>query len=170
MNAARFAQIAVEDLHRGFRAEVEPLSFEQLVFMPAPDANSIIFLLWHATCNEDHVLHQRLRGEETLWEREAWYSRLGLEKSDRGMGFTSAQVAGFRPAKQDVVAYCQRVWEAVPAAIGGFTEGDLDRVLNPERPDMTVGRSIANFIIGHGFWHLGDIRFLKGLQGMPFGR
>lgn len=55
-------------------------------------------------------------------------------------------------------------------ALSTLTEADLDKAPNPERPTMTLGRSLSNLVLGHAFWHLGDIRFLKGMQGMPWGR
>lgn len=45
---------------------------------------------------------------------------------------------------------------------------DLGRALNPDCPNMTLGRSIANLVVCHGFWYLGDIRYTKSLMGMPF--
>lgn len=170
MNAAQFARTAIEDMQRGFRVEVEPLTEEQLVFRPLAEANTIIFLLWHANRNEDEMFHSRVSGEASLWEREGWHDRFGLTAKETGMGFSSEQVGAFRPARADLMAYCERVWEVVPARVGGLSDAEMERAPNPQRPDMTVGRTLGNFILGHGFWHLGDIRFLKGLQGMPFGR
>lgn len=170
MDANEFIGLLIWELHGGFRAEVEPLTQEQFLLRPVPDANSIAFLLWHFTCMEDGVVHRQFGGKPSVWQSESWHEKLGLQESDMGTGFTSEQVGAFQPAKEDVLAYCERVWEAVPEVLATVTADDLSVAANPERPRATAGRSLASFVIGHGFWHLGDIRFIKGLQGMPFAR
>ena len=168
MNAIQFIRSAVEDLHKGFRVEVEPLTLEQMLYKPLDKANTIAFLLWHSTRSEDVYIHQRIGGGLPLWETEGWHQRFGLDASQGGTGFTDEQVENFTPSKEDLLAYCERVWEIIPITLSQLTDEDLDKTPNPERPNMNTGRMIANFILGHSFWHLGEIRFLKGLQGQPF--
>ena len=60
--------------------------------------------------------------------------------------------------------------EAVQDGLSKMTDEDLDRPINLDNPRQTVGRQIQSIIVGHGFFHLGEVRFLKGLQGMPFPR
>lgn len=170
MDASQFIRIMYADLVRGVRSEVEALTQEEMYFRPTEDANSIAFVLWHSTRGQDTNAHRLVKGTPSLWESEGWHQRFGLSPQDGGTGFSGEQVGAFRPDKDELLAYCRRVWEEVPAILEGLTDADLDRVPNPDRPTMTVGRSLANFALGHGFWHLGDVRFLKGLQGQPFGR
>ncbi|MDP6607333.1 MAG: DinB family protein [Dehalococcoidia bacterium] len=170
MEAAQFIDSMLWDMHTGFRTEVEPLSDDQLLHQPKEGANTIAFLLWHATLFEDQQLHRLAASTEPLWESERWFERLGLEQSDLGTGFTDEQVVAFRPDRGELMAYCERIWEVSPSLVARLTPERLDEALDPERPRMTVGRSISNFVLGHGFWHLGDIRYTKGLMGMPFSR
>ena len=168
MDAVQFVRMAVEDIHRGFSFEVEPLTLEQMLYRPTDKTNTIAFLLWHAARSEDVYIHRHIQGEAPLWEIEGWHERFGLDAGEGGTGFTDKQVGAFRPPKEDLMAYCQRVWEIVPGMLSELTEQDLDKVPNPDRPKMNIGRMLGNFVLGHSFWHLGDIRFLKGLQGLPF--
>ena len=170
MDASQFIRTMYTDLIRGFRAEVESLTPEEMYFRPTDDANSIAFILWHSTRSQDTNVHSLVKGIPSLWESEGWHQRFGLSAKDGGTGFNGEQVGAFRPEKEELLAYCHRVWEVVPGILDDLTEAHLDSAPNQERPTMTVGRSLANFALGHGFWHLGDIRFLKGLQGQPFGR
>ena len=168
MDATQLITTMLEDLQRGFRREVEPLTQEQFVARPTPEANTVAFVLWHVTRTEDNIVHGQVTSGTPLWVAEGWHDRLGLEPDEGGTGFTAEQVGAFQPRKEDLIAYCERVWEVAPGLLSTLTEEDLDRAPNPDRPHMTLGRSLANFMLGHGFWHLGDIRFIKGLQGMPF--
>ncbi|MBI2886170.1 MAG: DinB family protein [Chloroflexi bacterium] len=170
MNVIQFILMTMEDLHRGFRSEVELLTPDQIYYRPTAEANSIALVLWHAAMTEDGLAQRVAHSEGSIWEREEWHQRLGVGPKDSLGSFTTEQLGTFRPAKEELLLYCQKVWDTTPGLLGSLTEADLDHVPNPERARMTVGRTIANILIGHCFWHLGDIRFLKGLQGMPFGR
>ena len=45
MDAVQFIQSTLFELNRSLVVEVEPLTPEQMLYRPAPDANSISFLL-----------------------------------------------------------------------------------------------------------------------------
>ena len=172
MNAIQFIQSALFELNRSFIVEVEPLTPEQMLYRPTPEANSISFLLWHFPRIEDSVFH-RVRvmgGTPPIWESQRWFERFGVKESDTGAGFTPDQVAEFKPDKELMTPYVEAVRLAVQDGLSNMTDDDLDRPLNPDNPRLTVGRQIQSVIIGHGFFHLGEVRFLKGLQGMPFPR
>ncbi|MDA0352774.1 MAG: DinB family protein [Chloroflexi bacterium] len=169
MDAAEYINVMLRDLHGGIRADIEPLTQDQFVHQPAPGANTVAFLLWHAIRFEDlriHALHDR----EPVWVSGHWADRLALDAEDLGTGFTEERMLAFRPAKEDVMAYAEAVWDATPALVTALSPERLDQPLDPERPRMTVGRSLANFAVGHAWLHLGEIRFAKGLMGMPFAR
>ena len=172
MNAIQFIQSALFELNRSFVVEVEPLTPDQMLYRPTPEANSISFLLWHFPRVEDNIFHRvsTIDGTSPIWESERWYERFGLKESDTGAGFTPDQVAGFKPDKEMLATYVEAVRLAVQEGLSSMTDDDLDRPLNPDNPRLTVGRQIQSVIVGHGFFHLGEIRFLKGLQGMPFPR
>ena len=172
MNAIQFIQSTLFELNRSFVAEVEPLTTEQMLYRPTAEANSISFLLWHFPRVEDNLFHRlsTVDGTPSVWERDGWYERFGLEESGSGTGFTPEQVAAFKPDKELMVAYVESVRESLNDGLSNMTDDDLDRPLNPDNPRVTVGRQIQSIIVGHGFFHLGEIRFLKGLQGKPFPR
>ena len=172
MQTIPFIKMALHELHRSLVREVRDLSPEQMAYRPAPEANSINFLTWHLTRTEDAVFRRVASGQATpsLWEREQWYQRFGLELRDSGTGFTFEQVEAFKPDQELLLGYCQRVFDAVMAGLDSLTEDDLDRVPNPDRPQNSVGQMLQSIVIGHGYNHLGEVRTVKGLQGMPFGR
>ena len=169
MNAADYINIMCRDLHGGFRADVESLTQEQFVHQAAAGANTVAFLFWHSTRWEDLQLHALL-DREPIWVAGDWASRLGLEAADIGTGFSQEQMIAFQPAKEDVLAYAEAVWTASPDLVSSLTAERLSAPLDPERPRMTGARAIANFAVGHGWLHLGEIRFAKGLMGMSFAR
>ncbi len=159
----------LDELHRSFRAETRDLTPEQLYFQAAPEANSIIFLPWHFARTEDGAMHRSFGGTP-IWEADGWYEKFGLSSTETGGGFGPEEIAAFRPELSLLMEYFTPVWQFAVEAIKTASDDDLTRVTNPERPNMTVARTIESLLIGHGYWHLGEVRFIKGLQGMPFSR
>ena len=90
---------------------VEGLSAADLVWSPAPGANSIGWLVWHLTrVQDDHVAD--LLDEEQLWETGPWAPRFGLtpDPGNTGYGHSADDVASVRPDGADVlVAYYDAV-------------------------------------------------------------
>ncbi len=172
VNAIEFIQSTLFELNRSFVNEVEPLTNVQMLYRPTPEANSIAFLMWHFTRTEDNSFHRvsTAEGTPSVWARENWHERLGLPETGSGTGFTPDQVEAHRPSKEGLVGYMEAVRVSVDDGLSKMTDDDLDRPLDPDNPRQTVGRNIQSIIIGHGFFHLGEVRFLKGLQGMPFPR
>ena len=172
MNAINFIDSAIFEVNRSFVNEVEPLTEKQMFFRPTTEANSISFLIWHFPRVEDNVFHRisTVDGTESVWQRDKWYEKFGVPANESGTGYTPDQVAAFKPPKDLLVSYVESVRQSIQDSLSTMTDDDLDRQLNPDNPRLTVGRQIQSIIVGHGFFHLGEVRFLKGLQGMPFPR
>ena len=154
---------------RSFLSEIDPLEPEEMFFRPTAEANSIAFLVWHCPRIADTAFH-RSQGMSTVWEQDKWYGKFGLAETDTGTGFAPDQVAAFRPTKKLLISHLESVQKALDDGLSQMTSTDLDRPLNPENPRATLGRHIQSIVMGHGFFHLGEVRFLKGLQGRPFAR
>ena len=172
MNAIQFIQSTLYELNRSYVLEVENLTTEQMFFRPTPDANSIAFLMWHFSRIEDSIFHSQVSKNDgpTIWEQKQWDKRFNLSTEDAGMGFSPDQVALIQPDKEILIKYAEAVRLSIQSILDNMNDDDLDRPVSTEDSKLTVGRRIQGIVIGHGFWHLGEIRFLKGLQGMPFPR
>ena len=106
-----------------------------------------------------------------IWEEDKWHEKLGLEARDYGGGFKDPDVDRVARMPLDIVtAYVEKVFRNTGIYIQSLDEDKLDFPPNPERPNVTIGAMLGNYIIGHGWWHLGEIRYIKGMQGMSAGR
>ena len=172
MDTSRFIQMALNELNRSLAAETKDLTREEMLFRPTPEANHITFLVWHFSRVQDNSWHRvsTQDGVDSLWVQEEWHKKFGLTEKDSGTGFTPDEVEALAPEYELLISYLERVAEAVGEGVGKFDEADYDRPLNPDNPRQTVGRQIQSIILGHGYFHLGEVRFLKGMQGHPFAR
>lgn len=172
MNAIEFLRAGLQEVHEALREDVTGTPPEWLTWRPTPDANHIGFLFWHVVRTEDNAIQRHVQRSPSLWETEQWYERWGLEPGAIGTGFTSEQVAKIVFPLDNVLLYAERVWANTDTVLQTLTDADLDREITMERGGQTVAMSIGRYLrmtpLGHNYWHLGEIRYIKGLQGWRF--
>jgi len=170
MNAVEFIHTMVSEMHNAMIEDVKVLNQEQLAWKPAPNTNPIGFLFWHEIRTEDNMIHG-LQGKPTIWESEKWHEKLGMDATAQGTGFQEPDVDKVAALPlAEVMAYVEQVTKSVEDYIKSLDDAGLDHAPNPERPRRTIGMMLRNFVLAHGWWHLGEIKYLKGMQGMPAAR
>jgi len=170
MTAIEFIQSAVAELHNAMIDDVKVLTQEHMVWKPAPKANPIGFLFWHFIRTEDIVI-QSLQGKPAIWESEKWDEKTGLDAKLQGTGFQEPEVE--KVAAQpltDLIAYAERVIQSTTEYLKSLNDAKLDDKRNPDRPRQTIAVMLRSIILAHGWWHLGEIKYIKGMQGMPAAR
>ncbi|MDD5038186.1 MAG: DinB family protein [Dehalococcoidales bacterium] len=170
MTIIEFIQVSVAELNSVMIGDVKTLTQEQLTWKPAAKANPIGFLFWHFMRTEDNAI-QSLQGKPSIWKSEKWYQKMGMDAEVSGSGFQEPEVdkAAALPLPE-VMAYAERVAQSAVEYIKSLKDSDVDLAPDPSRPKRTIGLVLRNFIIAHGWWHIGEIRYLKGMQGVPASR
>jgi hypothetical protein len=170
MNGAEFVRTIVGEMHGAMMADVKDLTQEHLAWKPAPGANPIAFLFWHTMRSEDNMI-QGLQGKPSIWESENWCGRLGMDAKAQGTGFQEPEVEEICVLPlSELMAYAERVTQSTQDYLNTLDDAGLDYAPNPERPRRNVAMMLRNFVIAHGWWHLGEIKYVKGMQGMPGAR
>lgn len=164
MNIAEFIGSALNGLNRSLMRDLQGLSPEHLAYRPASGANSIGYLAWHLLHSQDNVVQGRLQGKPSLWVAEGWHQRLGMAPETPAAAEAAHQSA--YPMDQ-LLEYADRVNQASQEWASRVGETELSRITDPQNPNSSVSWTLQFVVLGHGWWHLGEIRYLKGLQGMP---
>ena len=170
MNGTELFQTIIAEFHGALIKDVKDLTAEHLKWKPAPGANPIGFLFWHTIRSEDVFVHNLL-GKPPIWESRKWGEKLGMDTESQGTGFeeNEADLAAAL-SLSDVMQYAEQVTQSTDDYLKSLDDAKLDVAPDPKRPKWTIGMILRNFIIAHGWWHLGEIKYLKGLQGMPADR
>lgn len=156
-------------IRSGAEEVVDGLSTQQLAHRPAPDANSIAWLVWHLTrIQDDHVAG--VAGTVQVWTTGGWKDRFGLPfpVDDTGYGHRSAQVGQVQGLEADqLVGYLEAVHRQTVGYVASLTGEDLDRVVD-ERwdPPVTLGVRLVSVINDDG-QHLGQAAYVRGLLVRP---
>lgn len=145
---------------------LEGLSQEDLSWQPQQDSNSIGWLVWHLTRQQDAQV-AALMSEEQLWTKDGWYLKFKREAdpSDIGFGHTPEQVAAFKPPDiQTLLAYVRAVEERTKQYIRGLSQEGLDRELSEPQyqPLPTVGVRLIS-ILDDCIIHAGQAAYVRGL-------
>jgi uncharacterized damage-inducible protein DinB len=138
---------------------------DQLAFRPAPDTNSIVWLVWHLTrIQDDHVAG--VAGTEQVWTSEGWAPRFGLPAgtSETGYGHSPEQVARVQVESAEVLtAYYDAVHERTIRYVGTLTDADLPRVVDDSwDPPVTLGVRLVS-VITDDLMHAGQAQYLRGM-------
>ena len=94
-----------------------------------------------------------------------------MDAKAQGTGFQELEVEKvcLLPLSE-LTTYAERVIQSTEDYLKSLDDAKLDYAPNPERPRWTIGMMVRNFILAHGWWHLGEIKYIKGMQGMPAAR
>lgn len=153
--------------HERLLKVVDDLDDEQLNWRPAPKAHSIGYIFWH-TARADDNMQADLAGGDTLWDRDRYFERWGHPEKGVGMGWDDEAAASLPiPKKADLLEYVHRVFAACDAAADAigtsrFNESHPSRFMSRE---ATYGDVILTGIT-HDNRHLGEMEYVKGLQGL----
>ena len=146
---------------------LEGLTVDDLNQRPTPDCNSIGWLAWHLTRQQDAQIAS-LAGEEQLWIGSKWYAEFNrpADPGDIGFGHTPQQVSAFQsPDTKTLLDYHRAVLERTKHYILTLSKTDLDGELNEPRfqPLPTVGVRLIS-IMNDAVIHAGQAAYVRGLR------
>ena len=140
---------------------------DDLDWQPHPECNSIGWLAWHLTRQQD-VQIASLMDEEQLWIKDGWHARFKRppEPEDIGFGHTPDQISAFEsPDIQTLLDYQRAVAERSKRFFPTLSKDDLERELDEPwfQPLPTVGVRLVS-ILEDSLLHAGQAAYLRGLR------
>jgi hypothetical protein len=144
---------------------VEGLNADQLLWRPAPGANSIGWLTWHLLRVQDHHLSQVFE-QDQLWTTGDFASGFGLtpDPSNTGYSHSPDDVASVRPAGPDaILVYCDAVTSRTRGFLAALRPEDLDRIVDRRwNPPVTMGVRLVS-VADDDLQHAGQAAYVRGL-------
>ena len=146
---------------------VDGLTVEDLLWQPREDANSIAWLIWHLTRQQDYQVAS-LMGAEQLWLKDGWHARFNrpAEAKDIGFGHNPEQLAAFQcPDTATLLDYQRAVTDRSKEYFQTLSEADWDRELAESHftPPPTVGVRLVS-ILADSLQHAGQAAYVRGLR------
>lgn len=168
MGSIDYFRSAAKDLHQNLLDAVKELTDEQLHFQPLGKGNHIAFTIWHCVRTEDLVVNMMLRQQAPVWNEGGWDVKLGMDPRAQGTGMSAEEAAAIKIGDVSVfVEYMKDVYAATDAYLETITDADLEEVRDlPMMGKRSLYETIGGTLLQHGSGHLGEIWYLKGLQGL----
>jgi uncharacterized damage-inducible protein DinB len=168
MNTIEYFRGAMKEGHKTLFAAVNDLTDSQLHFRPLGAGNSIAFIYWHYVRTEDIMVHLFLQNKKPVWNAEGWDRIFGMDPKSQGTGMTAEQAAAIRIQNLgEFLKYAERVFQASEAFLETLPEESLNEVKEyPVIGKRSARQVLGGMVLGHGAGHLGEIWYVKGLQGL----
>ena len=150
-----------EEFHR----VADGLTVDQGLRRLDPEANSIVWLLWHlARVQDDHLA--AAAGTKQVWTGKGWANRFDLPIPDEAVGYghSTQDVALVKVDSIDLITgYHDAVHEATVAFLGGLADADFDRIVD-ERwdPPVTLGVRVVS-VLSDTLQHVGQAAIIRGI-------
>lgn len=143
---------------------VDGLDLEALTWQPAPEANSISWLVWHLARQQDAQITD-LAGTTEVWLADGWVDRFDLSLPRESMGYqhTPDEAAAVRAEGTLLLGYLDAAVHATERYLGGVQFADLDEIIDESwQPPVSRGVRIVS-IIDDAAQHAGQAAYLRGL-------
>jgi hypothetical protein len=133
--------------------------------VPPGGHQNIAFSLWHYVRTEDNVVNFVVQGKPTVWLGGEWPQKFGLDPKLQGTLFTDEQARAFRINDfAEFRRYMNDVFTATEGFVSGLSDEDAMRMVTVKPlGEMTVLQALSGVGMTHGYRHLGEIEFAKGL-------
>jgi hypothetical protein len=164
----RAAQALLHDAFDRIRGLVirvaDGLTLENATYRPDADANSIAWLLWHLSRNQDDHIAD-VAGVEQAYVAKGWHGKLGLpfDAVATGYGHSSDDVAAVRVETSLLAAYHADVHDLTTSFLARLETEDLDRIVDTSwDPPVTMSVRLVS-VVGDGLQHAGQAAYLRGI-------
>lgn len=165
MNTVDLVQFSLSNAF-GILAQVTgDLTPEQADWQPPGIALPIGLLYWHTVSSVDQILHKWAAGQETLYEREGWDTKVLPDAAPGDERQSLDKMRGFHVDIPAMHQYAQAVAEAAGAWLSALSPEDLERTIETPIGEHNLAQLLETFIIWHINAHCGEISALKGCQG-----
>jgi len=164
MTPAELLTDSLDRVQESVDAVLDGLGDDDLVARPAPDANTIAWLVWHLTrVTDDHVAE--VAGSEQVWTADGYAARFGLPFDDAAIGYgqTTEEVGQVQASADLLGDYHRAVHARAVDYLSGLGADDLDRVVD-ERwdPPVTLGVRLVS-VVNDATQHAGQAAYVRGL-------
>jgi uncharacterized damage-inducible protein DinB len=168
MPSIDYLRTAMKDFHKSLLQAIEGLSDEQIHFRPLDKGNHIAFILWHCVRTEDTVINYLIQKKTPVWNAEGWDKTFGMDPRAQGTGMTDEEAAAIRIEDLgEFSKYMENTFKASEAYLDGLKDEELDEVYDmPVLGKRSLRQTVGGIVLQHGSNHLGEIWYVKGLQGL----
>lgn len=133
-------------------------------YRPAPEANTITWLIWHTARMQDAQVSD-IAGIEQAWFRDGWVDRFALDlpRDAHGYGHTPEDVAKVRAPADLLAGYYHAVHKLSLEYVASVSADELAKIVDERwTPPVTASARLVS-VIDDAAQHLGQAAYIRGL-------
>jgi hypothetical protein len=155
----------IRGMHGLYERVTVDLVDRQLNHVPPGGHQSLGFCLWHYVRTEDNVIQFVIQRKPTVWMEGGWDAKFGLDSKSQGTGFSDDEARNFRiKGAAEFRQYMLDVFRNTEEFVAALTPGEASRnVTIKPLGEMSILQAMSGMCMTHGYRHLGEIEFAKGL-------
>ncbi|MEX2237438.1 MAG: DinB family protein [Dehalococcoidia bacterium] len=169
MDIHEYLQQQFKGMHRLWDAALDGFDDETFNWRPNEEKSlSAAFSAWHFVRTEDNIVNFVLQRKPTVWMEKGYDARFGLDAKAQGTGMPLEDAQNLRIAPlDDWKAYTRGVWAKTDEFLASLDEARLQEKTTV-RPlgEMAVLDALSNMCLGHGYRHMGEVEYIRGLIGL----
>ena len=159
----------LSSMHRMLNEATADMNLEQLNWQSNDGGITPFFSLWHYVRTEDNIINFVVQGKPTVWIEGEFNVQLGLHRTSQGTGMNADEAAQI--ILKDLTLwkkYQQGVWAASENYLRTIspTQFNSRKVTIKPLPEMSLWDGLFNICLSHGFRHVGEIEYARGLLGL----
>jgi hypothetical protein len=155
----------VRGMHGLYERVLVDVSDEQANHVPDGGHQNLAFCLWHYVRTEDNVIQFVIQRKPTVWIEGGWDKKFGLDPKSQGTGFSDDEARNFRiKGAAEFRYYMFDVFRKTEEFVATLMPEEAARkVTIKPLGEMSILQAISGMCMTHGYRHLGEIEFAKGL-------
>lgn len=155
----------VRGMHGLFERVTVDLTDKQVNHVPEGGHQNLAFSLWHYVRTEDNIIQFVIQRKPTVWMEGGWHEKFGLDSKSQGTGFTDDEARNFRIHGMDAFRdYMKDVFRKTEDYIAALSSEESARKITVKPlGEMSIAQCMAGMVMTHGYRHLGEVEFAKGL-------
>jgi hypothetical protein len=160
---------SLRSMHGLLDKAVDGMTADQLNFRPSEGGVSAFFSLWHYVRTEDNIVNFVVQRRNTAWLEGGYDAALGLPRTSQGTGMTDDEARAVRLADVATWArYQQATWAATDAYLASMSPEEFEsrRVTIKPVGEMSLWDGLYGMCLSHGYRHVGEIEYVRGVQGL----
>lgn len=160
---------SLKSMHDLLDKAVDGMTAEQFNFRPQEGGVSAFFSLWHYVRTEDNIVNFVTQRKPTVWLEGSYNDTFGLPRNNQGTGMTETEANAVQV--HDVPRwheYQQKVWVATDTYLASMSPEEFEQRKVTIKPlgEMSLWDGIYGVCLSHGYRHVGEIEYVRGVQGL----
>jgi hypothetical protein len=160
---------SLKSMHSLLDKAVDGMTAEQFNFRPQEGGVSAFFSLWHYVRTEDNIVNFVTQSKPTVWLEGGYNETFELPRNSQGTGMTEAEANAVQV--KDVakwMEYQRKVWDATDSYLASMSPEQFEERKVTIKPlgEMSLWDGIYGVCLSHGYRHVGEIEYVRGVQGL----